>query len=146
VEPSEPTDQKRSAGNLAFQIVFGAVLVGSMVTLFVVLTRASDAGRDAIQAYVGAIRGGAPVTPQTAGDEAESVARALRASSSFSISNFQSQQSTSCFWVALRGGPKEVEARFVLADEPKVHVVGASLARRCDCPIDIDQPCHLLPP
>jgi hypothetical protein len=124
--------------------VFALILVGAMVTLVVVLTRACGAGGKSIEAYVASIRAGANVTPALAGVEAEAVTKALRDSRSLSVGNFQSQQGTSCFWVTMKGNGPSVDVRFVLAERPdKEEVVAVSLARECECPVDIHKPCAL---
>ena len=124
--------------------LLAVVLVGSMIVLVVVLSRASGSGRKAIEAYVASIKAGANVSEAIAGREVDAVTRALRESESFSISNFQSQQDTSCFWLKLRGKQGDVEARAVLVDRSSTTEVSAlSLGRECECPVDHDLPCRL---
>jgi hypothetical protein len=120
------------------------VLTGSMVVLVVVLTRASSSGREAIERYVASIKKGETVSVSVGGREADAVTKALRDSRSFSIANFQSQQDTACFWVTLRNATTNVDARFVLAERSsKQEVTAASLARECECPVDVHRPCGL---
>lgn len=120
------------------------VLGGAMIALVVVLARGHESGQKAIDAYVTSIKLGQPVSASVGGREADALTAALRASKSISVGNFQSQSSTSCFWVTLHGDGADVDARFVLAESAsKVEVTGASLARECDCPDDAKEPCHL---
>lgn len=135
----EPAGASRGVG-----CFLAVVLGGSMVALIVVLWRAHGAGRNAIDAYVASIGAGATVSAPVAGSEADAVTKALRGSTSLSIGNFQSQKDTSCFWVTLHGAGPDVEARFVLAERSSgTEVTSVSLARACECPEDIDEPCAL---
>ena len=119
------------------------VLGGAMAVLVVTLTRAHGEGTRAIEGYVERIKAGAVVSDAVAGDEAEAVGRAIRASESMSVGNFQSQRGTSCFWVTLHARP-DVDARFVLAERSSdAEVTRISLVRDCECPDDDELPCHL---
>lgn len=136
-------EEKQKKTNTMLAALLAVTLIGAMITLVVVLSSASSTGREAIEAYLSSIRSGASVAQSIAGDEAESLTKELRQSKSFSISNFQSQADTSCFWVTLQG-EKKVEARFVLAEKDgQTIVTAASLLRECDCPIDFDLACRL---
>lgn len=138
------SEEKRSGMGRGLGCLFALVLGGAMATLAVVLIRGHDEGRKAIDGYVASIKGGAAVSDAAGGREAEAVTKALRASTSISVSNFQSQHDTSCFWVTLHGGGADVDARFVLAERSsKIEVTAVSLARSCDCPDDASEPCHL---
>lgn len=125
--------------------LFALVMVGSMVTLVVVLGGESSDGRATIERYVAAVRAGQDVGADVGADEAAALTSALRATRSFGISNFQAQSGTACFWVTLRGEGGSTEARFVLVGEGEQRSVrAASLRRECNCPDpDYEQPCHL---
>lgn len=140
---AEEKDKGKGLG-LGFGCFMVVVLGGAMITLVVVLTRGHADGRKAIDAYVASVKGGTDVAPSAAGQEADAVTKALRASTSISVSNFQSQHDTSCFWVTLHGGGADVDAQFVLAERSsKTEVTAVSIKRSCDCPDDAAEPCHL---
>lgn len=87
-------------------------------------------------------RGGADVSTAVGGPEAAALTAALRASSSTSFRNFQSQSETSCFFITLDDA-KGTSVSVLLAGEgPTARVVAAGIARECDCPDD-SEPCHL---
>lgn len=143
---SDAGSKEPSGGrSLALPAALALVLAGAMVTLFVVLTRSSGAGRAAIERSVTAVQEGDDgALVKVAGEEAESIRQAFLDARSFSISNFQSQRGTSCFWVKLHQRGRDVDARFVLAERgDTAEVIAVSLARGCQCPTDIDRPCHL---
>ncbi len=140
---AEEQTQGKGLG-LGFGCFMVVVMGGAMITLVVVLTRGHADGRKAIEAYVASVKGGTDATPAAAGLEADAVTKAVRASTSFSVSNFQSQHDTSCFWVTLHGGGADVDAQFVLGERAsKTEVTAVSLKRSCDCPDDASQACHL---
>ncbi len=141
---SKQPETAASGAKLGCAVFLALVLGGSLVVLFVVLSGAHDAGRKALDGYVASIRKGATVSPVVAGEESSAVTELLRRTSSLSVSNFQSQHGTSCFWVALSASGRQVDARFVLSERgSSSEVVEVSLRRECECPIDFEQPCHL---
>jgi len=132
-----------AAGYVA-RTLFALVLVGSMVTLFVVLVGESDSGRASIKAYLKDIAGGAEVTTSVGAGEASELTALLRRVQGFSVDNFQSQADTSCFWLDLSVSGKTVPARFVLSGDGTARkVTAASTRRECECPVDFEQPCAL---
>jgi hypothetical protein len=135
--------EEKSSTNKIIGIIAALIMMVGMFVLAYVLITSSNAGRKTILEYINKIKEGEPVSEQIAGAEAEALTTAIRRSSGFSISNFQSQSNTSCFWIALQG-EGATSAQFVLAEGSNGDTVtAASLTRECDCPIDFDQPCHL---
>ncbi len=131
--PEPPRNQVATVGWLAFALVMG----GSMVGLFTFLAQEQRAGREAVERWLA--RGPTELLPP---DERDRLAAAGR---SVSVSNFQVQRGTGCWWVTVGSGPTAVQARLVLADRPEgLSVQAASLSRECECPDDADLPCALL--
>ena len=122
------------------KLLLALVLIGAMTSLLVMLATTSAAGVKSLERYAGPIRAGAVVSADVGGAEAEALTAALRKSKSITVSNFQAQHETACFWVDLG----EVSARFELRESgDDWEVVHASLTRECDCPEAADEPCHL---
>ncbi len=123
--------------------LFASVLGGSMLVLVTVLTQECSAGDEALTRYVSEVRSGAAVDGSVGGGDAEALTWAMRESTGLTITNFQAQHGTSCYWATL-SGPRPVEVRFVLEESGEERVVrAASLTRECVCPEDADRSCHL---
>ncbi len=91
-----------------------------------------------------AVRAGATVSAEVGGDEAQALTDALRRTDSVSISNFQAQAKTSCYWIRLEHGDDTTPAYILLEERSDgLRVVGASLRRECTCPDpDFEQRCR----
>lgn len=124
----------------ALRVILGVVLLGSMLFLVLMLSDGAKGGVEAIEKFADPIRAGAKVSAGVAGAEADALSEALRKSKSISITNFQAQDDTGCFWVDLGG----VSATFELRESGDTwEVVHATLTRDCECPDSADEPCHL---
>lgn len=111
-----------------------------MVVLVVVLVQGGTAGAQGIETWAAPIRAGGKVSAEVGGAEAEALTEALRRSTGVSVTNFQAQDDTACFWVDLGGVSATFELRGSGDDWEVVH---ASLTRECECPDPADEPCQL---
>lgn len=107
------------------KLILSLVLMGGMIALFVMLANTSSGGAKSIERYAAPIRAGGSVSAEVGGAEADALTHALRKSESVSVSNFQAQSDTACFWVSLDG----VDAAFEMHESgDDWQVVHASLA------------------
>lgn len=126
------------------RVLFGVALLSAVGWLVLMHVGEPSEGQGVITSWAIAVRAGTPVSAEVGGAEAPALTEAVRRSVGTSVSNFQSQAGTSCFWVTLNGPSGETELRVVLAEQPGgLHVTAASLGRDCDCPDDASERCHL---
>ena len=138
-------DETPRRGRFGFA-VFSAVLLGSGALLTMTLARDCSAGKDTVQSYIAAVRGGEAVSPGVGGSEAAVLTAVLSKSESVSVDNFQSQAGTSCYWLDVRAAGKSTSVQVVLSEsESGMRVIAASIRRDCSCPDpDFEQRCHLV--
>jgi hypothetical protein len=125
-------------------ILLSVIFVSAMALLTGVLLDECGGGREAVAAYLKAVQGGAPVGEAVGGREAAALTAAFAAAEGFSVSNFQAQSGTACYWLKLDLPDGRQEAQLVLRERGEGYVVDtASLTRRCECPVDFEVECHL---
>jgi hypothetical protein len=124
--------------------VLALILLGSGALLTMTLVQECGAGTDVVRTWVASIRRGASVSGEIGGEEAQALTDVLRRTDSVSISNFQAQAQTSCYWVRLEHGDDSTPAYILLEERADgLRVIGASLHRECTCPDpDFEQRCR----
>ena len=142
---SDSGAQRASGFGRIGTVLFALCMSGAGVLLAVTLLGECGAGSDVVSAYATSIRDGAIVSDAVGGTEAAALTEVLRTTRSVSVSNFQAQAGTSCYWVRLHGAGDSTGASFVLAEsEDGMRVIAASLERECTCPDpDFERRCHL---
>lgn len=131
-------DQPR--GPRFLPIILASLLGTGMLVLVVVLVQGGTAGAEGLETFADPIRAGGKVSVAVGGPEADALTQALRESTAVSVTNFQAQAGTGCFWADLGA----VSAIFEMRESGgNWEVVHASLTRECECPDSADEPCQL---